>query len=110
MRQTLGDADYASPQHIFDEVTGEDLQKELDGLFASGQDTDVNNSMDDTSEGNAHEGDSIDDSSEGDAHEDECLEEKASVITFQEAMQTGILSMDSINQQSPALKKGQSKQ
>lgn len=110
MRQTLGDADYASPQHIFDEVTGEDLQKELDGLFASGQDTDVNNSMDDASEVNAHEGDSIDDSSEGDAHEDKYLEEKASVITFQEAMQTGILSMDSYNQQSPALKKGQSKQ
>ncbi len=84
LRQTLGDADYASPQQIFDDTTGEDLQKELDSLFASGQDADVDNSMGD--------------SSEGDAHEDECLEEKASAITFKEAIQTGILSKDSFNQ------------
>ncbi len=38
------------------------------------------------------------DSSEDDAHEDECLEEKASAITFKEAIQTGILSKDSFNQ------------
>jgi CheY-like chemotaxis protein len=98
LRQTLGDADYASTQHIFDETTGENLQKELDGLFDPGQDVDANTSMDDPLEDGAEENNSKPDALDIDEDGDEDSEEKTSVITFDEAMQTGIIPKDSFDQ------------
>lgn len=92
MRQTLGDADFASPQQIFDKTSERDLQRELDNLFPS-------------------EGVTDEAESEGIAAKEEPISEPAksnedtTVMAFDEAVKSGLVPRDLIqeNGESPEI-------
>lgn len=81
MRQTIGDAEYASPQQVFNEMAVEDIQKELDDLLLNEPATDE-----------------IVELVSSEKNKDEIVaakpNESSAVITYEEALNAGVISSD----------------
>lgn len=86
----------ANPQEILVEGMQEELQTELDGLFVADPEDDSQSSIQKPPGKEGSEDDP-------DGHEPDQGKSGGTVMSFEEAMQTGIISVDSFDEQSPTL-------